>query len=282
MSGGGGLSACNGTIRGCIISNNTASWWGGGLIGCNGTIVNCIISDNTSAGSGGGLYSCNADIINCLIVDNTNTGYMWERGGGLSSCNGRIFNCTIANNVAQGDYGYGGGLHNCNGEISNCIIWGNVAEVDGSQLYSSSDPNYSCIQDWTGGGIGNILDAPCFANEVAGDYHLLPQSLCIDSGDPNYVADANEVDIDGDARVIGGRIDMGVDEYAYGELSDFNGDGIVNFEDFSILAYYWMDYLCSEPDWCEGSDFDESRYVDFGDLKTFAENWLWQAIWYSQ
>ncbi len=59
-------------------------------------------------------------------------------------------------------------------------------------------------------------------------------------------------------------------------LSDLDGDGIVNFADFAILAYYWRDYVCSEPDWCEGSDFDESGYVDFVDLKEFMEDWLWK------
>jgi len=61
-------------------------------------------------------------------------------------------------------------------------------------------------------------------------------------------------------------------------LSDFDSDGVVNFGDFAILAYYWnwADYICSEPDWCEGSDSDESGYVDFIDLQEFIEDWLWE------
>jgi hypothetical protein len=46
-----------------------------------------------------------------------------------------------------------------------------------------------------------------------GDYHLLLDSPCIDAGDPNYIAGPNETDLDGEPRVIGGRIDMGVYEY---------------------------------------------------------------------
>jgi len=90
--------------------------------------------------------------------------------------------------------------------------------------------------------------------------------------------DVNEFDIDGDDRIIGGRIDIGADEYTFGELSDFSGNGIVNFEDFAVLAYYWQDYVCEEPDWCEGCDYDESRAVDINDLMRFTENWLWRAI----
>jgi predicted outer membrane repeat protein len=47
---------------------------------------------------------------------------------------------------------------------------------------------------------------------IEGDYHLLPGSPCIDSGDPNYTAEPNETDLDGRPRVIGGRIDMGAYE----------------------------------------------------------------------
>ena len=45
-----------------------------------------------------------------------------------------------------------------------------------------------------------------------GDYHLRPDSPCIDAGDPNYVAEPNETDMDGQPRIIGGRVDMGADE----------------------------------------------------------------------
>ena len=48
---------------------------------------------------------------------------------------------------------------------------------------------------------------------IEGDYHLLPDSPCIDSGDPNYIAEPNETDLDGKPRVVGVRIDMGAYEY---------------------------------------------------------------------
>jgi hypothetical protein len=51
-------------------------------------------------------------------------------------------------------------------------------------------------------------------------------------------------------------------------------DEIIDFKDFAVLAYYWADYLCSAPDWCAGYDSDHSGYVDFNDLKYFAEDWV--------
>ena len=160
-------------------------------------------------------------------------------------------------------------------------------------------PNYSCIQDWASGGIGNINDDPYFVEPgywdpngtpedinddfwVDGDYHLSSGSPCIDTGDPDYAAEADELDIDGDARVIAGRIDMGADEYTFGELSDFTGNGIVNFEDFSALAYFWKGHVCAGPDWCQGFDYNRDGKVDAIDLTRFVENWLWQASWYDE
>jgi hypothetical protein len=73
-----------------------------------------------------------------------------------------------------------------------------------------------------------------------------------------------------------GEVVSNIDFGNHGELSDFNGDGIVNFKDFAILAYYWADFLCTGPGWCEGCDYDQSGAVDLEDMKGFAVNWLWQ------
>jgi len=44
------------------------------------------------------------------------------------------------------------------------------------------------------------------------EYHLLADSPCIDSGDPNFVPGPDGTDIDGQPRVMAGRVDMGADE----------------------------------------------------------------------
>ncbi|UCD30194.1 MAG: LamG domain-containing protein, partial [Planctomycetota bacterium] len=53
-----------------------------------------------------------------------------------------------------------------------------------------------------------------YQNALSGhsDYHLLPDSPCINAGDPDYLAHSGETDLDGKPRVIGGRIDMGAYE----------------------------------------------------------------------
>ena len=122
--------------------------------------------------------------------------------------------------------------------MTNCILWNNSdsgGTDESAQIYGGIPTvNYNCIQGWTGalGGIGNIDADPCFvepgywdtnntpddANDdswVDGDYYLLPDSLCIDAGDPNYIPEPGETDLDGNPRVINGRIDMGAYETNY-------------------------------------------------------------------
>jgi hypothetical protein len=118
-----------------------------------------------------------------------------------------VTNCIFIGNMAFGN----GGIYNSGSQvIKNCVIRGNeYGQVSGGNVtYSDIEGNYP--------GVGNIDADPMFA---ADGYHLTMWSPCIDAGDPNYVAGPNEVDIDGEPRIMDGNcdgkaiIDMGVDEY---------------------------------------------------------------------
>ncbi|MHC4501003.1 MAG: right-handed parallel beta-helix repeat-containing protein, partial [Planctomycetota bacterium] len=252
---GGGLNRCNGTIINCSISGNTAAI-GGGLHFCNEMITNCIISGNTASegmygSAGGGLCVCHGTITNCIINGNIAKGSGCptcdSRGGGLYMCNGTITNCTISGNSAYTDEyvsSRGGGLYGCEGYIKYCIIWSNSALED-PELYLSSYPNYSCVKDWISGGIGNIVDDPMFVDPNNDNYRLLPDSPCIDTGDPGYVAEPNEKDLDGRARLVDGDcnstevVDMGAYEFSYAYLGDFDGECDVDFVDYAIIGLAW-------------------------------------------
>jgi parallel beta-helix repeat protein len=242
---GGGVSG-NGTLTDCKFIRNSAKL-GGGVIS-NGTLTNCTFSSN-SAYNGGGMYNNNGSpsLTNCTFSGNSA-----KYGGGMFNWQSTLtlFNCIFRGNSA----GYGGGMYNnqCDLLLTNCTFAVNSA-LNGNALACDSWPQWdpsnlrvtNCIL-WDGGdeiwnndnsvititysdvqggweGEGNIDADPCFISPgywdangvwIDGDYHLLPSSPCIDAGDPNYVAEPNETDLDGKPRVIGSRIDMGAYEYS--------------------------------------------------------------------
>jgi parallel beta-helix repeat protein len=239
-------------IRGNVAPLKRFPWWGlpgsdviviiyntGGGISCyksSPTITNCYIVGNRVEGSGGGIFLSDSNPIigNCIIAGNIALRKNFGHGGGIHSnrSSPTITNCTVIENVAEE---LGGGLY-ClltgSPTITNSIFWSNSP----NEIYvSTTAPStlvvaYSNVQDgWSGE--GNIDIDPCFADLgcwdpngtaedanddfwVEGDYHLLRDSYCIDSGDPNYVAEPNETDLDDRPRVINGRIDMGAYEYS--------------------------------------------------------------------
>jgi hypothetical protein len=178
-----------------------------------------------------------------------------------------VRNNTIVNNAGYGiwmdSYAY----------ITNCIVWGNGYS---SLRYGDNNVTYSCIQ---GGydGEGNISDDPCFVDAGANNYHLSPNSPCIDAGDPSFVPDPNETDIDGEPRILDGNadgndiVDMGADEF-YWSPADFDRNEIVNFIDYAILASAW---LTNAPN----ISLDNDNDVDMNDLARFCDDWLWQSAW---
>jgi hypothetical protein len=234
-------------------SYNSSRGYGGGGIRCltydpggvPGLISNCTIKGNSAEGNGGGVFcDWKTDIIisNCTISGNSA-----GSGGGIFcwdfAINAMLKNCTITGNSAD----IGGGIC-CNGSsvhytITNCILWDDTAGAGNEiAMYGGSSKSgyyhtaqYSVIQgglagvyndypfssSWTWGP-GNIDEDPCFVDPgfwdvngvwIDGDYHLLSDSSCINAGDPNYIPEPNETDVDGDLRVIDGRVDIGADEF---------------------------------------------------------------------
>ena len=58
-----------------------------------------------------------------------------------------------------------------------------------------------------------------------------------------------------------------------GAAGGFTEDCLVDFEDFGLLADYWLK-PCFVPDWCRRCDTDKSGRVDPGDLARLAQDWL--------
>ena len=229
------------TITNCTFTENSAVF--GGAIACEHTntkpkITNCNIKANSALVGGGAIY-CNGaspKISNCIILENQT-----PQGGAIYSHNAGspvVAGCTISQNIATLSAGAIHCYNASNLTLDNTILWQDVAPyapeilvgnggTTATQLHISycdiQDPLRSVINE-SGGTIdwqlGNINTDPCFVSTT--DYHLLEDSFCINAGDPAFVPEPAETDIDGDQRISGASIDIGADEYMLGITANIN------------------------------------------------------------
>ena len=195
---GGGIngSGGNGVVTNCVLTDNAAEA-GGGCAG--GTLYNCILSDNWAGFLGGGNYE--GTLYNCMLVGNeVDPGAFVSYGGG--SYNGALHNCTLVDNSAD----YGGG--SSDDILINCIVYYNTAHINADN-WTASTLTYCCTTP-DPGGTGNITNTPLFA--ASDDFHLMGGSPCIDTG-TNQAWMTGTADLDGNPRIMGGTVDMGVFEH---------------------------------------------------------------------
>ncbi len=224
QGGGAGLylSYCAATIANNRITRNSTNYRGGGLYlyECAAALTNNAIADNNGDSDGGGLHvhKCTATLTN-----NTITGNCARRGGALYlwSSPAVISNSTIAGNAGA----EGGGLYLLGSAptIANTIVAFNSAGVYRTSgtistpimrhncVYGNAGFDYVGLDDPTGTD-GNISADPLFADRAYSNWHIQPDSPCVDAGDNDYVF--GEFDIDGEPRIqpVGGTVDIGADE----------------------------------------------------------------------
>ncbi len=181
---------------------------------------NCTLTVERSrvAGNlGGGIRLISADftVLNSFIVANGSTVGGGSPLGGLqldappSGPGGARFEFnTVADNVANAVVAAGLICPVTTAiAMTSSIVYANGAGVEVSGLCTWT---YSDIGDTpTPTGMGNINADPQFVDIVAGDYHVMSTSPCVDAADP---AATLTVDYDGDQRPAGGGFDMGADE----------------------------------------------------------------------
>ncbi|MBN2373102.1 S8 family serine peptidase [bacterium] len=235
------------SFTGCIITQNSAVNNGSGIYcyyNSSPSFTACSITENyTVKYHGGGIfctYKCSPAYKDCDISRNITPYY---GGGGLfnNNCAPSFTNCTITENSSS----YGGGLYltsYASPSLINCTISGNISSISGGAVYSYDIKSYPMIKncilwddspqeiyggtpsvtysDIMGGhaGTGNINANPLFINQSGGDFHLQPNSPCIDKGTNNGAPSTDKDGVtrpqDGDGN--GSAIcDMGAYEYIY-------------------------------------------------------------------
>ena len=239
---------CSTTLINCTFIGNSVHSSGAGMFDWNSDskLINCNFSGNFGRyGAAMQIDNSISKLTNCTFSGN----FARQEGGALyvSFSAVDLSNCSFTSNVAG--LFYGGGIYNRDGYsilfLNNCILFNNSDSggMDESAQIHGGTPfvNYCCIQGWTGTWIGsaNTGSDPMFernpddggdgwgvgdrvnfgallsigSNDDFGDLHLQAESPCINAGDPDYIAEPNETDLDGNPRVIGGRIDMGAYEF---------------------------------------------------------------------
>jgi hypothetical protein len=165
-----------------------------------------------------------------------------------SSPMGRLYNCTISGNSASM---FEGGVSGS--KLWNCIVYYNTAPDSPNYEDVYGTLNYCCTTPLPTNGVGNISSDPLFADYANGDLRLQTNSPCINAGNNDLVT--TTTDLDGNARIVSGTVDIGAYEYQgpgslisyawlqrYGwptdgaaDLTDSDHDGMNN----------WQEWMCS-------------------------------------
>ena len=167
----------------------------------------------------------------------------------------------IDSNVAG--YWYGGALTIEGMDINRGVLYGR--DFDGLEYPGSCFPDagaYAAV--WATVYPGHGFEVFGGEDPNVGDWFIIDYNA-IDIGDCNvrfYDYDVNETE----------PIDILV--FHHVRTRDFDKNTKVDFADFAMLASYWQEPNCSDPNWCEGTDLDTDGSVDTYDLALFVDYWL--------
>lgn len=192
VTGGGFESLLNTpTVTGTTFTNNSARAYGGGFFTWGRPIVtNSIFRNNSANINGGGFYSSGTlTVTNSIFRNNGNAVYI--KGGDKNIIANSIF---VDNNISD-----------ING-ISEAII----SNLESNYL----DTSKVTVSSFKKNNIFNGINLG-FVDEANGDYRLTESSGLIDKGTSTITGITfPATDLDGNARIVGGGIDIGPYEFS--------------------------------------------------------------------
>jgi hypothetical protein len=213
----------------CSVTNNR---YGISCEDSNPSIVDSLIKDNSGEGLWCINFSC-VEIARSNVCTNGLDGIYLQDGQTTKITDNWIYNngtshdpihgcgiyiktqigeLLIRNNTIYGNNKHGIYFESGNQpQVVNCIIWANNPQIGTASGNPLAYVEYCCVQDGYVG-TGNISSPPSFVDPSAGDYHIMYNSPCVNTGKPDST-DPGETDIDGEPRVISGIVDMGADEW---------------------------------------------------------------------
>jgi len=244
--GGGVFSSLGSSVRieRCVVLSNFAANRGGGVFtsasGTHTDAIECRFEGNQASLAGGGVrveLGSTIHLESCQIAGNV-TGL---NGGGVSVApfseatidqstvaGNAVTNASLTNSHGGGGIGVAGNSSSARATLRGSVLQLNLARW-GKDIHcaarSQVDVNHCNVGDIYGNLVfSNSLSRadPLFARPERGDFHLLYGSPCIDTGEPDYVGTA--ADMDGEPRPFGVAIDIGADEF-----TDVDTDGMADY-----------------------------------------------------
>ena len=242
----------NGVIKNNICYNNIAAYSPSGGIYMDGA-QNMVVENNLCYHNGYGIeVGCekagkcsNITVRNNVLYNNIQAGM--ALGGYDANTGGLVENSTITNNT----FYFNDAMNDGNGEIlfsqfENGKLSNNIFYLSAQNVLMGNDRNqpnlsmnYNLVYndagaanisaEWNGNtitGLANVYTTVSIgSNDTYGkpqfitpgisnpDFHIANNSPAINAGNPAFTAGNGEVDLDGQARVLNGRVDCGADEF---------------------------------------------------------------------
>lgn len=210
---GGPVYVVYGTLTNCYLARNTGADWGGAirLYQAAGLVTHCTIVSNrviNATGSGGGVHMDNGRMRNCLVFGNSS---LYLAGGVNMGAGGNLENCTVVGNTSSGNNGPA--VATASGSrVLNSIIWGNVYTNATPSSFAGSPIITYTLTEFPWSGDGNTSADPLFRNPAAGDFSFQAGSPCYNAGSNAAWMTEGAVDLAGNRRVVGSRVDLGAYE----------------------------------------------------------------------
>lgn len=212
------------TMNRCVIQENVTTDLvaaGGYLDQTIATLTNCVWTRNQSRTTAGvSMRDCSPTFVNCLFYNNFNPdGRTFNCG---SNAQPRLIHSVIAYNQSVTGPGAIGLGFDTMPILRNCIIYSNGVSEIGTFQGHDIDVEYSLLKERTEKE-GVIEGDPLFVDPEGGDFRLLPDSPCIDSGAPilsglDFGDRPRPIDIPEIPNVLDPGHDMGAFEFQFSEL----------------------------------------------------------------